>query len=473
MGFVGRTREIDDLDRLQHSRKSEFVAVYGRRRVGKTFLIREYFNYQFDFQLTGLANANTKQQLTNFSTALSAHSLATDVSFPENWFTAFQQLISYLEQIKDQRKKVVFLDELPWLDTARSDFMVSLEHFWNSWATNRKDIILIGCGSAAAWMINKLINQKGGLHNRITSRIKMNPFDLKETEQMLRAKGNVLDRYQILLLYMVTGGIPFYLDAISPDKSAAQNIEALCFTKGALLTTEFNNLILSLFSHPEAYEKIIKALAIKAKGITRNELLRLTGLPSGGTLTRQMMELEESGFVSKYVPFNKKSRDTLYRLADFYSIFYFKFIKDNNSYDQGIWINAIESPAQRAWSGYAFEQICLTHLHQLKKALGISGIVSHSSSWISTHTDPGAQIDLVIDRKDQVINLCEMKFSIHPFTISKSYAGQLRNKIGAFRQESKTRKALFLTMITTYGLVRNQHSTSLVQNEITMDALFE
>lgn len=245
--IIGREKEINQLDKIKASSKSEFVAVYGRRRVGKTFLVREYFQYRFDFQLTGLANASALQQLTNFHVTLKRYASAYDKTIPGNWFEAFQDLIGHLENIQGDRKKIIFLDELPWLATPRSDFMMALEHFWNSWATNRKDIVLIACGSTASWMISELINNRGGLHNRVTERIKIHPFTLGEAERMLQSKNNVLDRYQILQLYMAMGGIPYYLDAVVPEKSAAQNIEEMCFRKGAILETEFQNLFASLF----------------------------------------------------------------------------------------------------------------------------------------------------------------------------------------------------------------------------------
>ena len=471
--IIGRIKEIEQLNSIVESKKSEFLAVYGRRRVGKTFLIREHFNYTFDFQLTGLANATTEQQLTNFHVSMKRQTHLSIENIPKNWFEAFQYLIDFLEDIDDNRKKTIFLDELPWLDTAKSDFMISLEHFWNSWATNRKDIVLITCGSAASWMINNLINNHGGLHNRVTERMKIEPFSLKETELMLQSKHNVLDRYQILQLYMVLGGIPYYLDAVKADKSAAQNIENLCFRKGALLVTEFKNLFASLFKNAEKHEAIIRAISTVNQGISREDIAKAIGIKTGGSLTKRLMELEESGFISRYTPFNKKNRNTLFRLSDFYSFFYLKFIDKNTDFDEGTWVNAIDNPKHRAWAGYTFEQVCLAHIPQIKKALGINGVLTKTASWKSKESRNNAQIDLVIDRRDQVINLCEIKFSINPYTITKSYSENLRNKIGVFRTETKTRKAIFLTFITTYGLTRNKHATSLVQNEITMDSLFE
>ena len=265
----------------------------------------------------------------------------------------------------------------------------------------------------------------------------------------------------------------YYLDALSPEKSTAQNIEELCFRKGALLTLEFKNLFNSLFKNADQYEQIIIALSSKLKGLTRKEIIKTTGRKSGGSLTRLLEELEESGFITKYTPFNKKKQEVLFRLSDFYSLFYLKFIKDNTNFDEGVWTNSIDHPFQRAWSGYAFEQVCLSHIPQIKKALGISGVISQSSSWKSKTSDIGSQIDILIDRRDQVVNLCEVKYSIHPFMITKSYAANLRNKIGTFREETKTRKAIFLTMITTYGVKQNAYANGLVQNDIRMDALFE
>lgn len=470
--LIGREKEIEALDRVAKSPKSEFVALYGRHRVGKTYLVREYFSYKFDFALTGLANATTVQQLANFTAVMQRADENTATTVPENWFSALQILIRHLEKITEDRKKIIFLDELPWLDTPKSDFLTALEHFWNSWASARKDIILVTCGSAASWMINKLINNHGGLHNRVTERLRIEPFNLQETEQMLLAKNIVYDRYQIAELYMVTGGIPFYLDAVIPGQSVAQNVERLCFTKGGLLANEFQNLFKSLFKNAERHEQVILALASKTKGLTRKEIRDFTGLPSGGTLTRLLEELEESGFIGRYIPFNGRKRDVLFRLADFYSRFYLKFIKGNSNFQPGVWTNTLDSPAKRAWAGYAFEQICIEHLPQIKAALGISGVVTQFSTWKSKTSDPGAQIDIVIDRRDRTVNLCEVKFSVAPFTIDKAYAEKLRNKIGAFRTETGTKKSVFLTMITSFGVKENMYSGGLVQGKVVLGDLF-
>ncbi len=471
--LLGRKKEQERLATIVKSKKSEFVALYGRRRVGKTFLIKEFFHYTFSFYITGLANADTHQQLFNFDTELSKQSPLVFESPSRNWLIAFQRLMQHIENSTQREKKIIFIDELPWFDTNSSDFMMGLEHFWNSWATNRKDIVLIVCGSAASWMINELINNTGGLHNRITQKMKISPFNLQETEALLLAKNAAFDRYQIVQLYMAMGGIPYYLDAIQAHLSAAQNIQALFFEKDSLLKNEFFNLYRSLYRKHEVYEKIVEVLATKIEGMQRGEIIKHSGMASGGTLSKVLADLEESGFISSYQSLDEKAKNSTYRLSDYYTHFYFKFLKNNKLNGENAWLNRIDSPAHRAWQGFTFEQICLDHILPIKKALGISGIQSQHHSWRGGLAKKNAQIDMLIDRRDQVINLCECKFSLDTFTIDKSYADNLRSKIAVFKNATKTKKSVYLTMITTYGVDKNKYANLLVQNEIVMDDLFQ
>lgn len=469
--LIGREQELLVLRSLAESDKSEFVAVYGRRRVGKTFLIRAAFNQEFTFQVTAMGNATRTQQLTNFHIALRKAWPEADGNHPTDWLMAFQQLIEFVGKSEDQRK-TIFFDELPWFDTPGSGFIQAIEHFWNSWASARNDVTLIVCGSAASWMINNLIHNRGGLYNRVTKKLKIVPFTLHECELYLHSKNSVLDRYQIIQLYMVLGGIPFYWDEIKPGKSASQNIHDICYSENGLLRSEFPNLFRSLFTNYQKHEVVIDALARKAKGLTREEIIGFTGLPNAGSTTKIMAELEESGFIRKYIPFGRKQRSSLYQLVDYYSLFYLRFIKDHSLSGHNDWLTYVDSPKYRAWSGYSFEQVCLYHLPQIKTALGISGVQTSISSWRSSLKDKGIQIDLVIDRRDQVINVCEMKFSINPFTINKKYSDELRNKLGSFKEETGTRKSVFLTLITTFGIKSDQYSLGLVQNDLKMDILF-
>ena len=472
--IVGRVAEKAILASVESSGRSAFVAVYGRRRVGKTFLIRSFYQQAFAFQLTGIANIGVAEQLANFHAALIRYfPQFEDRPVSKDWFSAFQYLITGLEDMAGGGRKVLFFDELPWLDTGTGNFIPALEHFWNSWASARNDITLIGCGSAAAWMVNQLINNTGGLFNRVTHQIRLEPFTLSECEAFFKLKSPGFDRYQLLQLYMVFGGIPFYLDLIDTTKSATQNINDLCFRPAGRLRNELERLYKSLFTNAEKHIAIIETLAQKSAGLERGELLKQAGLPNGGSASVILKELEESQFIRKYNAFGKAKNNAIYQLADFYSLFYLKFIRQHHLPDEDFWINGIDSPEIRAWSGYAFEQVCLAHLRQIKKALGISSVQTQSSAWIGKYETEHAQIDLVIDRRDQVINLCEMKFSIRPYTIDKEQAEKLRRKMETFRLSTRTRKALWLTFITTHGLTPNAQSQALVQRSLAMDALFE
>ncbi len=471
MKTLGRKEEIERLQKIAESKQAEFVAVYGRRRIGKTFLIREFFKNEFTFYATGLANANTQKQLTSFTIFVN-QSFEKDYGTFNNWLEAFNVLIKELKKRKG--KKIIFLDELPWFDTKKSDFISGLEFFWNSWASANADVKLIVCGSAASWIINKLIKNKGGLHNRLTARIKLEPFTLHETELFLQSKGIALDRYQIVQLYMVMGGIPYYLNHVQKGLSAAQNIQQLCFEKNGLLKSEFTFIWSSLFTNASKHETIIRKIVELGGSAKREEIMSSANLSTGGDVSTKLKELEESGFVTGYTSYGTTSSKKTYCVSDFYSMFYLKFIAPGNKKSFNTWLNKIDDPSVKAWEGITFEQVCLQHMPQIKNALKISGVSSEETTWQvkGNGKTKGTQIDLIIDRRDRIVNLCEVKFSIAPFTITKSYDGDLRNKLNTFKETTKTRKAIFLTMITTYGLVQNEYSRSIVQNEITMDDLF-
>jgi AAA+ ATPase superfamily predicted ATPase len=470
MAIIGRKTEKEALKRFLQSDKAEFVAVFGRRRVGKTFLIREFLGNKLTFYHTGMANEGLDAQLHSFNCSLNEYG-SDDYKEAKSWFDSFQQLRQLLQKSNKRGKKVVFIDEMPWLDTPRSGFLSALEHFWNAWASGQKNILLIVCGSASSWMTNKLLNNHGGLHNRITGQIHLKPFTLLECEQYYRRQHISMSRHEMVENYMIFGGIPFYLSMMQKQFSMAQNIDNMLFAENAALKNEFENLYASLFKKAENHVKIVEALSKKTKGLTRDEIIETAQLSNGGSVNRILTELELCGFIRRYRSFGKKTRNSLYQLIDFYTLFYFNFLKNSAIQDEHYWTNFIENARHRAWAGYAFEQVCLAHLTQIKQKLGISGVLTNTYSWKSNDSENGAQIDLVIERNDRVINLCEMKFASGKFTIDKKYDENLRNKRTAFREETQTTKALHLTMITTYGIKRNKYSGN-VQSEITVNELF-
>lgn len=473
--LIGRETETAILNEVLKSKMPELIAVFGRRRVGKTFLIRQYLKKQLVFELTGTNDTSMRTQLDNFHKALGkAAGNPKLYQKPANWPDAFDLLSHLLQPKLTAGKSVVFLDEFPWLHTHRSGFLAAFDHWWNSWANKQTNLIVVICGSAASWMIKNVVNNRGGLHNRITRKIRLLPFTLRETEKYLQSLNASLDRYQILQLYMVMGGIPHYLKEVRKGESATQVIDRICFTKDGLLEGEFKNLYQALFEDADRHLAIVKMLARNNAGMTRTQILDGVGINSGGTITSQLDELMESGFITAWLPYNRKSKDQLFKLADEFTHFYLKFMQNNRSRGKGTWQTLATSPSWRSWSGVAFERVCLKHIRQIKEALGISGVHTEESAWRKLqHNNQGAQIDLLIDRRDQVINICEMKYAESEFVIDKKYSTELENKRTVFRQATGTKKSLFLTMLTTFGLKVNEYSSRLVQNSLTMDDLFK
>jgi len=474
--IIGRGKELRIVDKLLASEKAEFMAVYGRRRVGKTFMVREHLKSHIKFSFSGSYEEAVSVQLANFFYEYVRKTEGKkETIVPRDWSTAFHYLADYLYALKDgPTKVVVFIDELPWLDTPKSGFVSALEYFWNQHASTMNHVLLVVCGSAASWMQQKLFKAKGGLYNRITKRIKLEPFTLFETEQYCKSKKLKLTRYQIIQLYMVMGGVPFYWNELSQGKSAEQLIDEICFESTGLLATEYHQLYYSLFKNAENHVAVIEALAGHPYGLVRDELLKKSGLPEGGTFTRTVEDLYESGFITKHRPFEKKKKETLYRLIDMYSLFYLNFIKDNVKNRSNTWQQIANQARFVAWSGYAFENICLQHSNQILNKLGISGTFTEISSWRHKGNDelPGVQIDMLIDRKDGMINLCEAKFSNKEFIIDKNYNAALRQKRSVFSHVTKTKKSVVTTLITTYPAMRNNYYLEEIHSEVSMDDLF-
>ena len=475
--LIGREEERRLLLSLLDSDKSEFVAVYGRRRVGKTYLVRETFNYGFSFQHSGLPDATTKEQLEEF-----AHSLATagarKVKTPKNWQDAFFALQQLLGALPAGGKKVLFIDELPWLDTPASKFVAALDHFWNGWATARRDIVLVVCGSATSWVMDKIVMNYGGLHNRLTRQIYLAPFTLHDCEEYARQRNLGMSRRNILETYMVLGGIPYYWDFMRSDLSWAQNIDRMLFRRNGELRHEFDALYRSLFRHPQAYIGVVTALGTKKAGMTRNELMAATAEYQGSTLTKVLRELEQCDFIRSFSAIGKMRKETVYQLIDNFTLFHFKFLANHRATDGDYWTRIIAKPVYSAWSGLAFERVGLQHIGQIKKALGITGIISNVCSWryqpqaeAGKGDEKGAQIDMVIDRDDNVVNLCEMKFAQGEYAVTQQYDAELRRKMSLFVERTHTRKGVSLVIITSYGIKRNEWSGD-IQRQLTMDDLF-
>lgn len=478
MLIIGRQKELTILDRLWRSPKAEFLAMYGRRRVGKTFLIHQFFKDKgIYFEITGSHGTSKKEQLKNFSRAL-RDLFGHSYNFQE-WSDAFDVLYQQIQRIDPSKKFIFFIDELPWLASPKSGFLPALDHLWNRYLSRMPNVLLIVCGSAAHWMIKKIIQDKGGLHNRLSEQIKLEPFTLAEAELFIKAQNIEFDRKQLTELYMAVGGVAKYLSDLPQGKSVPQIINEFCFQPQGRLVNEFNKLYESLFDNSHKHINVIRALAKKPRGgIKHGDLLKAAGLLPGGASSTLLEELEEAGFIMSQTAFGKKSRERIYRLIDEYSLYYLRWISPVKEdilrhFDPDYWNKQYATPTWYEWAGHAFENICLKHSFNIKKKLGISGITTKESHWqyLPSEKDvKGAEIDLIIDRGDLCINLCEMKFSNDLFIIDKNYAQNLENKRNVFREQTKTKKSLFTTLITTFGLKNNSYLANLT--EVILDDLF-
>lgn len=470
--IIGRTEEIKQLNRAYNSDHSEFVAVYGRRRIGKTYLIRETFGNSFTFQYSGVFSVSNKSQLKEFYNALLAQGLNADADVPKSWFEAFR-LLQELISSATKEKKVIFIDELPWMDAPNSHFLQAFEHFWNGWASARKDILLIICGSASSWIINKILRNKGGLYNRVTYRIKLHQFTLRECEEFARHLGLSANRNMILEGYMVLGGIPYYWSLLRPDMSLAQNINAMFFAQDAVLANEFNYIYASMFNRPEKYIKVVEALCGHKSGLTRDEIITLSKLESNGQLTVIIEDLIECGFVRKYCPLNGKTRNAIYQLVDCYTLFYYHFIHNRTNHDESYWLKLMSQPSYHTWCGLAFERVCLLHLRQLKAALGVAGIMVDTFSWFvkATEYHRGAQIDLILSRADNVINVCEMKYAPKGYVFTAASAKSIEDKISILSQYVPASKGIMPVIVSSNGFISNKYSSAFPVS-ITSQELF-
>lgn len=471
--IIGREKEKEMLREAYENEYSQFVVVYGRRRVGKTFLVREAFNYEFTFQHSGIANAPKRAQLAEWAYSLKKHGLEVQ-NMPKDWYEAFSLLDDLIRQSQAPRK-VIFIDELPWMDTQAGSFVPALEHFWNAYASARKDVLLIVCGSATSWIVDKIIHNHGGLHNRINLSIHLKPFTLHECELYANSRKMGMQRRQLLECYMVMGGIPFYWSLLKRELSLPQNIDRLFFSEDGELYDEFDALYRSLFKKPEAYITVIQTLGKKRIGMTREEIIEESKMVDNGKLSSVLKDLEHCGFIRKYNQIGRITKNALYQLVDFYTLFYFKIILENKRHDPSFWSKCVGSSLYSNWCGLAFERVCLAHIPQIKQSLSIGGVATNEYSWYvrKNDTHPGAQIDLLFDRADQTINLCEIKYTAGgDYTLNEEEEGKILNRRERFLETTGTRKAIHLTLITTRGLTKNAHS-DIFQNVVNAEDLFE
>lgn len=482
--MIGRLKEIAELNSLYNSDRAHLIAIYGRRRVGKTYLIDQVFKNKFAFRHAGLSPVETaeincsdtssslKKQLYHFYNSLILYGMEK-CDCPDNWLDMFLQLELFLQSKDNGERQVVFLDELPWMDTHKSGFITAFEGFWNNWGCHRENLMVIVCGSATSWITDHLINNHGGLYDRLTYEIKLSAFSLGETAEYLNYLNVKLSKYDIVQAYMVTGGIPYYLSYFKKGSSLPQCVDDLFFSKNAKLKNEFERLFYSAFTNPKMMISIVKALSKKNSGFTRKEIATLIGQTAGGRLSYALNALIESDFVIKYVPFGYSKRQEHYRLTDSFCLFFLKFVENQKKITSSFWQNNIASQQVVSWRGIAFENVCFNHIEQIKNALRIGGISSEESAWSKKSDDEdGTQIDLIIERKDNIVNMCEIKFYSNEFSVDKSYHQVLINREELLSKELSPKMMIHKTLITTVGLKDNEYSNDF-DNVIILEDLFK
>ena len=467
--FIGRTEEIKLLHDITESGQSEFVAVYGRRRVGKTYLIQEFFDNKFVFTATGIIDGSREEELFSFTRSLIRAGYSGPQ--PKNWLQAFELLKSTLEKQRRRGRCVIYIDELPCFDTPKSGFVRALGYFWNTWASLHKDVILIVCGSATSWMVDNIIDNHGGLHNRMTHVINLRQFNLAETEAYLKSRQIMWPRAMIVETYMMLGGIPYYLSLLNKRFSLAQNIDRLYFSRKAELNQEFHRLYASLFKSPEPYIRIIEVLWKNKQGLTRNEIAEALHTTSSGTLTKQLNNLVYCDIVRRYVTKvngKVKTNDAYYQLVDLFTLFHLTFSKKLTTDDY--WEQHLNTPVINTWKGLAFEHVCMEHIPQIRRALGLDRIAVEYYSWRSLGS-PRTQVDLIIERADRLVNLCEIKFTQGEYTIDSQEDMKMRNRMMTFSRETKNKSGVIPTWVTPYGLSHNEYAQQVLY-QVTMDDLF-
>lgn len=481
---IGRAKEKAELKTVLESKKSEFLGIYGRRRIGKTFLIREYFKNMKGVQFLsfqGQKDVDTKTQIDTFYHELEKQfKINYQLKRARDWQGAFHDFDKFIEKHTLENKKdviVLFLDELPWFCNSKAGFLPALDYYWNQrWSANAK-MKLIVCGSAASWMIKNVVNAKGGLHNRLTKKMYIAPFQFVEVKEFSKTNKLNFTDTQLLQIYMVLGGVPFYWSLLKKTTPISKQIDDLLFGKNAILKNELQNIFRSLFDNSELHLRIVKILSAAKSGIERNTLLNKCQIKSGGQASQYLDNLIHSGFIESFHLFGNKKKLTLFRLIDSFSYFDSYWSKQSLGL-VAFWQNKIQTPKLNTWAGYAFENFCLQHINQIIKALEIDRQVEAIHSWHSIDQnkkgdieEKGAQIDLIIERMDGVLHVIEIKYSQNEFVLKKEDAKNILNKVDRFKEKTQYRGQIKINLVTPIGLKKGLWNDEVFDKTITLKDL--
>lgn len=473
MEMVGRVQERRCLDRCDGSDKSELVCVYGRRRVGKTFLVEQTLGPFFAFHVVGSKDAATSSQLREFGLELTDRG-DPNPNPPADWREAFNRLYKVITAPDAPRsphgKAVVFIDEFPWFAKQRSDFLSAFSTFWNRRSTTGQKLLVVICGSATSWVIEHVLESAGDMAARVTESIFLKPFALAETKEYFDSRGFGWDERSLIETQMVFGGLPYFFSLMSPHQSLAQSIDRLCLRPRAQLRDETMILLESTMRRSRLYVELFALLAQHRYGVPKAEAMRLLG-HSTNQFIKATAEAVKCGYVHEYKNLSKPQNPKYLMLVDPFILFHYRLIEPAHGDSPRSWADFVaDQERYTAWRGNAFEIVCLQHVRQLKSALGIGGVLTKEYPWASARKAGGAQVDLVIERADRIVNLCEMKFTDAPYELTSAVEQELVRKREVFREETGTRLALKTVLVSAQGTA-GYHDSQIAQI-ITADDLF-
>ena len=494
--MIGRKKEIKLLNEICDLEESSLVAIYGRRRIGKTYLVNHMFKkYRQDclfFEFTGAYDGDKRGQIDNFIDQVYEWFYVEPSFEIKSWSDAFRFLKRTIDKEIKKRdsneKVIVFLDEVPWIDRSnKGGFLSALGYFWNTWCEPRENVVLILCGSNSSWIRDKILkNARGSLYQRVTHQISMYPFDLKETKAyLLEQKGFMIDNKTVTDIYMIFGGVAKYLSFLNPNESSAENIDRVFFSIHGSMYREYDELFSSLFADKSDYYKsVIELLCTRRSGFSLSDISKAFNEKLGGKLRLAIAELEECGFIKGLSKYGNSVRGVNYMIVDPYILFHHKWIKGFSRNDiatlpNNYWLHKSSSQSYAVWSGYAFEIVVMVNIRLYLNAIGRLGFFSGVYHWqhmAKSEDEQGAQIDMVVNYGNNIFDILECKYYNSEYVISKEYAKNIKNKLSMFKKYglySKQKSELRLVFLTSYGVKMNAEAHSLNISRVCLDDLFE
>jgi AAA+ ATPase superfamily predicted ATPase len=442
--FIGRKVEIAQLTALIDLPRPSIAVIYGRRRVGKSELIRHVTQGKNVLSFEGLEGQPKHKQIKNFLFQLSAQS-----NIREKNISDWPDALILLRTLTQDGQWIIILDEFQWMANYQNELVSVIKMIWEKYLSQNPDLTLILCGSIASFMKSKVL-KSSALYGRTDYELNLHELNLSEISEFFPGKGSD----EVIDTAMLVGGIPKYLELISEYPSLYDALEPLAFSQDGFFKTEYDRLFASHFGKKPIFMKIIQTLATNPYGLTTGKLAKEMQVASGGTLCHQLDDLESAGFLHSIIPFDKPEGSKLrkYILMDAYVRFYHSIIRGSmkETTPPNTQFHAImSSPRYAAWAGMAFEFLCMRHHKEISRILGFHGIPYTAGPFFQRKTldTPGVQIDLLFERSDKILVLCEMKYLLA--SVPGDIIDQVNRKVSALQEKYPGRTILKVLLTKT------------------------